>query len=214
VSGLLAEAAVIADALTIEMIPSKLDKLLSAIFTVAIAAGVWIEHVGMSEQAEAKEAKANQKTAQLESEAAALQLKLRHLTTQRSLDAQQSVELVASLARFPTLRVNVIPGWATQEVTTFARTLANLLNRTLVIGGAPLKYEGDITPVLLQSADGWIGTIADGITVKYQSDAEPDREFSSELVRLLNTFGIAAIASENVQKPGHVAVFIGAIPAG
>ena len=46
VGGLIAEALLIVDALTIESLPSKLDKPLSAIFTVAIALGVWIEHVG------------------------------------------------------------------------------------------------------------------------------------------------------------------------
>jgi hypothetical protein len=49
--GLIAEAVLIAYALSIEPLPASLDKLLSAMFTLAIAMGVWIEHIGVNAKA-------------------------------------------------------------------------------------------------------------------------------------------------------------------
>jgi hypothetical protein len=69
VFGLIADALLIIDALTIEYLPYKLDKPLSAAFTLAIAAGVWLEYVGaeaLKRDADARAATADLKVAQLD----------------------------------------------------------------------------------------------------------------------------------------------------
>jgi hypothetical protein len=74
VIGLLAEAALIANAMLFESIPPKFEKVLSAIFTIAIAAGVWIEHVGMTDSAEAKEQASRETISKIESRLAPRQI--------------------------------------------------------------------------------------------------------------------------------------------
>jgi hypothetical protein len=49
IGGLVAEAALFIDAIFWELIPSKPSKWLSFVFTLTIAIGVWLEHVGMAE---------------------------------------------------------------------------------------------------------------------------------------------------------------------
>jgi hypothetical protein len=54
--GLIAEALLIVDALTIRVLSERTDKVLTVIFTSAIAVGVWLEHLGNKEVSEKKDA--------------------------------------------------------------------------------------------------------------------------------------------------------------
>jgi hypothetical protein len=164
------------------------------------------------EVAKTEAALANERAAELKKEALELQIKLLPLTTQRRLNNQQIADLVSVLSKFPTVRVNVIPGWTTKEVTDFAKHLAGIINFALVSGGAPAKYEGDLTPVLLQSANGWLGTVLDGITVQHSGESIEAKGFSDDLVSILTSAGISAKILEKPQRSGTVAIFVGAVP--
>jgi hypothetical protein len=66
VVGLVLEAALIADALIMELLPTKFDKPLSIAFTLMIAVGVWIEHAAASKSKVARDAEAELKFARLD----------------------------------------------------------------------------------------------------------------------------------------------------
>jgi hypothetical protein len=156
---------------------------------------------------------AKERAAQFEKEALDLHLKLRPLTSQRSLDEQQTAAVVSSLSKFPTVRVTIIPIWTTAEVTHLTNELANVLNVTLMTGGAP-KYEGNLPPVIVQNLDNrFFSGMGDGVTIQYLRGDSPPEDFSKELLRLLSSAGITARTSETEkQKPGFVLLYIGAIP--
>ena len=75
VMGLVAEAIMFLDAILFGALPPKLDKPLSVIFTLAIAAGVWIEYVGGNAIEAAKEKEAELAIAALKKTLATRQIK-------------------------------------------------------------------------------------------------------------------------------------------
>jgi hypothetical protein len=66
VVGLVLEVALIADALIMELLPTKFDKPLSMAFTLMIAVGVWVEHAAASKSKVARDAEAELKFARLD----------------------------------------------------------------------------------------------------------------------------------------------------